>query len=256
VFEIFEPGEGKNELYCTMEYTPGEPVLDWCKDEKTDLKIFEVFAKLVTFVKFLHEKGYIHRDIKTGNILVSEIDNPILLDYGLCKDLRAEEMEVTAPGTSLGTPAYSDPLSLLDAGKVAYEADFLPLGRVLWCMLTRGVPDLYGLNAVCDADGNLQYKPDEIQKRFPANKIKDLLARSIFERTQKRDYEDITEIYADTMTALESMRDRERGKNACDFGKCSSRQLAKENRNLHKRVSVLEAERKKIMEIFKEWRNA
>lgn len=247
VFRIHEPGEGKHELYCTMEYCPGAQLIEWCRDEKTDLDLLELLAKLVNFVKFLHEKGFIHRDIKTGNVLVSPTGNPVLLDYGLCKDLRAPAQEITMPGTSLGTPAYSEPASLIDAASVAYEADFLPLGRVMWCMFTRGLPDLFGVRAFYDADGKLHYDQIEIQARFPASAIKDLATRLIFEKTQTRGYLDISEIYNDVCSALSLARERATGQAKCDFGKCTAKALDKRQRILEKKIL-------ETLDVLKEWK--
>lgn len=83
-------------------------------------------------VAHLHEQGWIHRDLKPGNLLRGEDDNWSLLDFGLVRAL-SREQSLTATGLILGTPAYLSPQAargeepspgddLYALGVVSYEA--------------------------------------------------------------------------------------------------------------------------------------
>ena len=59
-------------------------------------------------IQYAHDHGYLHRDVKPGNILVDENDRPYLIDLGLAKSLEATDY-TTLTGKALGTAEYMSP---------------------------------------------------------------------------------------------------------------------------------------------------
>jgi len=95
----------------------------------------------------LHEAGYVHRDLKPGNILLDQFDTPKVADFGLVKSLD-EVTRMTASGLVCGTPAYMSPEQARGEGKnVDPRSDVWALGAVLYETLA-GEPPFKADNAL------------------------------------------------------------------------------------------------------------
>jgi serine/threonine protein kinase len=93
-------------------------------------------AALARAVHYAHEKGVLHRDLKPSNILLTPEGEPKITDFGLARRLDAD-MNMTAAGTVLGTPAYMAPEQALGAqDKVGPALDVYCLGGILYFLLT------------------------------------------------------------------------------------------------------------------------
>jgi WD40 repeat protein/serine/threonine protein kinase len=84
-----------------------------------------------------HEAGLIHRDIKPGNIMVTHEGDPVILDFGLARDVDSDVQTITHSGDLLGTPAYMSPEQLL-AQRIPLDrrTDIYSLGVTLYERLT------------------------------------------------------------------------------------------------------------------------
>lgn len=84
-----------------------------------------------------HEAGLVHRDVKPGNIMVTPDGNPVLLDFGIARDLHAEGAGLTQSGQIIGTPAYLAPEQITAShGSVDRRTDVYALGVILFECLT------------------------------------------------------------------------------------------------------------------------
>src|SRR5437016_12397116 len=68
----------------------------------------ELIAKIARIVRYAHEHGILHRDIKPGNVLLDKEGEPHLTDFGLAR-LVESESTVTRTTDVLGTPSYMAP---------------------------------------------------------------------------------------------------------------------------------------------------
>jgi WD40 repeat protein len=95
-----------------------------------------------------HEAGFIHRDIKPSNIMVTEHGRPVILDFGLARDM--ESSELTRTGTLIGTPVYMSPEQIrVDAKRLDQRTDVYSLGVVLYeCLALRRPFDAPTLEAL------------------------------------------------------------------------------------------------------------
>ena len=84
-----------------------------------------------------HEVGLVHRDIKPGNIMITPEGEPVLLDFGLARDLEDHGHTLTETGQALGTPSYMSAEQLLgDREKIDRRTDVYSLGVTLYECLT------------------------------------------------------------------------------------------------------------------------
>jgi eukaryotic-like serine/threonine-protein kinase len=86
-----------------------------------------------------HEAGFVHRDVKPGNVMIEPDGRPVLLDFGLVRD-EASEQALTLSGEMLGTPAYMSP-EQIDGGRgVDRTSDVWSLAATLWETMTSERP--------------------------------------------------------------------------------------------------------------------
>lgn len=80
-----------------------------------------------------HELGVIHRDVKPENIMVRPDGQPVLVDFGLARQLQSSSPRVSLDGDALGSPAYMSPEQIIGAlDGVDHRADVWALGVVLY----------------------------------------------------------------------------------------------------------------------------
>src|SRR5437879_6273065 len=110
-------------------------------------KSVELMAKVASAVEYAHSRGVLHRDLKPGNILLDDRDEPLVSDFGLAKLLDADN-DLTRSLTTFGTAGFIAPEQ---AGHAAVDftpvADVYSLGAVLFNVLA-GRPPFLGSNPV------------------------------------------------------------------------------------------------------------
>jgi Tol biopolymer transport system component len=132
--------------YFVMEFIRGRPIDAYCDEMalRTRQRV-ELFVTVCTAVQFAHQSGVVHRDIKPGNILVTNSRVPKLLDFGIAKILNPDIL----PGNkeSIGTfapamtPDYASP-EQMSGGLVTEASDIYSLGVLLYELLSGERPRL------------------------------------------------------------------------------------------------------------------
>lgn len=135
VAAVHEIGEtADQQVFIAMGYYPGETLkakIDrGCLEPKQALKYAIQLAGALAKV---HQLGIIHRDIKPGNIQITEDDEVKLLDFGLAKLSYASGF--TQVGSMIGTVAYMSP-EQANGKTVDHRTDLWSLGVILYEMLT------------------------------------------------------------------------------------------------------------------------
>ena len=87
-----------------------------------------------------HQRGFIHRDIKPKNIMISRTGTVKLADLGLARALADKEAAVAEAGRAYGTPYYISPEQIRGEVEIGPPADIYGLGATFYHMVTGQVP--------------------------------------------------------------------------------------------------------------------
>ena len=149
ILPLFDSGQADSFLFYVMPYVEGDTLRDKIDREK-QLSVQEALTiteKVASALDYAHEHGVVHRDIKPGNILLSERGEPTVADFGIALAVaQAGGGRVTETGLSLGTPHYTSPEQATGDRDVDSRTDVYALGCVLYEMLT-GDPPYQGSSA-------------------------------------------------------------------------------------------------------------
>lgn len=139
IVSIYDVGVYENKYYIIMEYLDGG---DLKKRIKMGLSIEQslgIFRQIAEALIHAHDKGFIHRDIKSANIMFRPDGTAVLTDFGIVKDISVDS-GYTLDGTSIGTPNYMSPEQALGSKEIDWRTDLYSLGVTLYEMLTGSVP--------------------------------------------------------------------------------------------------------------------
>lgn len=156
-----------------------------------------------------HRAGILHRDVKSGNVMLTSRGQVKVLDFGLAKRLEGERHvsgdagpELTREGTTLGTLSYMSPEQLL--GKtVDRRSDLFSFGVVLYEMVTGRLP-FQGSTTVAVADAILHAEPRDFGER-PVPEALEAIIRKLLEKDPGGRHANAEEVHA-ALKALQESR--------------------------------------------------
>jgi hypothetical protein len=134
--------------YFVMEHVSGIPITEHCdKYQLTVEKRLALFLHVCEAIQHAHQKGIIHRDLKSSNILVALQDEeavPKVIDFGVARALSqplTERTLYTEQGQLVGTPEYMSPEQAdPDNADIDIRTDVYSLGVLLYELLTGVLP--------------------------------------------------------------------------------------------------------------------
>ncbi len=143
ILPLHDSGEADGFLFYVMPHIEGESLRERIDREK-QLGVDDALAitqKVAGALDYAHENGVVHRDIKPGNILLSERGEPLIADFGIALAVaQAGAGRITETGLSLGTPHYMSPEQATGDRDVDPRSDVYALGCVLYEMLAGQPP--------------------------------------------------------------------------------------------------------------------
>lgn len=134
IVPVYDFGEEAGLPYLVMRYMVGGSLADrLARVPLAPLETARILAAIAPALDMAHARGVIHRDLKPGNILLDEHDNPYIADFGIAK-LVEGSAAFTSSGI-MGTPTYMSPEQA--QGNVALDgrSDVYALGAMLYELL-------------------------------------------------------------------------------------------------------------------------
>ena len=139
IVQIYDHFKEGSATFIAMEYVKGKALNEIIEENgkiPVELALF-ILYQLALGLFHAHSKKVIHRDIKPHNVLISTDGDVKLTDFGIAKTSDEKpSMEITSPGTVIGTPAYMSPEQFSDSKSITYQSDIYSLGVVFYEMLT------------------------------------------------------------------------------------------------------------------------
>jgi tRNA A-37 threonylcarbamoyl transferase component Bud32 len=138
IVEIFDAVVEPNRSYLVMEYVPGT-TLEAHVEPSTLLpmtKVVEIIFKCVRALEYACRHGVIHRDIKPGNILLSESGETKVGDFGASFQ---QKLLDTTQISAVGSPAYMSP-EQIRMEPLTHQTDIYSLGVTMYRLLTGRLP--------------------------------------------------------------------------------------------------------------------
>ncbi len=135
---VFDIGRHENLYYLAAEYIPGGTLRERMNRGMQVSETLELVRDVAAGLHFAHDKGFVHRDVKPGNILFRNDSSAVLADFGIAKSMDSKTM-ATQIGSSIGTPHYMSP-EQARAEKVDGRSDLYALGAVMFECLAQRAP--------------------------------------------------------------------------------------------------------------------
>ena len=140
VLPLYDSGEADGLLFYVMPYVKGESLRQRL-DRERQLPVNEatrLAAEIADGLDYAHRQGVVHRDIKPGNVLLSE-GHAVLADFGIARAITvAREERMTGTGIGVGTPLYASPEQASGDETLDGRTDIYSLGCVLYEMALQG----------------------------------------------------------------------------------------------------------------------
>jgi len=170
IVQVYQMGEVDGERYIVMEYVEGRDLKSIVKTAGAlPWNIASLILRQIALgLGFAHQRGYIHRDIKPGNIMVSHRGEVKIMDFGI---VRRVDSELTQTGAFLGTPSYMSP-EQLRGQNVTPLSDLFSLGVLFYEILAGDKP------FKAESEASLVYKIMS-EKERPIRKLSPEVPRRI-----------------------------------------------------------------------------
>jgi serine/threonine-protein kinase len=201
VYGIEEIGQHN---FIVMQYVKGVTLAHSIRRQRLPAEqIYPLAQQIISAVAIAHDYGIIHRDIKTGNIMVTPNGQVKVLDFGLAKIIKPlkktalageDASQFSQQGLVVGTVAYMSP-EQLKADKLDYRTDIFSIGTVLFELVSGAHPflqksDAETISSILTVQPDL--KPHLDSKAVPPGI--ELVIKKCLEKDKEKRYQSASEL--------------------------------------------------------------
>ncbi|BBM82644.1 serine/threonine-protein kinase [Candidatus Uabimicrobium amorphum] len=133
IIRVYDIDVFEKQYFFTMDYIDGTTLKEAAKKLKKN-QIIDIMIQVINAIHYAHGQGVIHRDIKPSNILVTQNNEPVVMDFGLARATDCSTL--TQSGSMLGTLLYASP-EQISGKKVDHLTDIYALGATLYEVLAQ-----------------------------------------------------------------------------------------------------------------------
>ena len=134
VARVYDQGFAGDLPYIALEFLPSGTLAGRIREGMSSRAALRIASQIAFALDAIHAKGIVHRDLKPANILFRPDGRPVIVDFGLAKNL-GWNSSLTQAGQLLATPRYMSPEQCLGQ-PVDVRSDLYSLGALFYEMLT------------------------------------------------------------------------------------------------------------------------
>ena len=165
---VYDWGREGKTYYIVMEYVEGRSLSEIVRAEGPlpAVQTAEVAKQIAAALGFAHKNDVVHRDMKSGNVIVSTSGQIKVADFGIATAISGNgQTNLTQTGAVMGTATYFSP-EQAQGRPLDGRSDLYSLGVVMYEMLT-GSPPFSGDSPVSIAYKHVQEQPELISTKRP-----------------------------------------------------------------------------------------
>ncbi|HKW44534.1 MAG TPA: protein kinase [Candidatus Eremiobacteraceae bacterium] len=205
IVAVYDVGVDRDMSYIILEFVRGTTMRDIDRSKISFDNAIDITVQLLEALQYAHGQGIIHRDVKPGNIMLTDDRSLKVMDFGLARRM-SDVSNLTQSGEIVGTIAYLPPERFL--GKSGDRtSDLYSVGVLLYELLCGKLPFSHesdDLVAVMFSHVNDRPKPPrQINPLVPA--AMDRIIMRLLEKDPTRRYSDAASLIADLKVVQEAL---------------------------------------------------
>ena len=200
---IHEIDEFEGQMFIVMEYCEGKTLKKIIEKETLSVKkVLDIGIQICEGLTIAHEKGIVHRDIKSDNIMLTPRGQAKIMDFGLAK-LKGDGKR-TQTRSTLGTAAYMSP-EQAQGEEVDSRSDIFSFGVVLYELLTGRLP-FEGEHQAAIIYSIINEEPQPVSRfnNQVSAKLEDMVFKALAKEKEER-YQHIDDLLADLRREKKSL---------------------------------------------------
>ena len=202
IVAIYDWGQEGDTYYMVMELIEGRTLREILKNEGALLprRSGEIAAEAAAALEVAHQAGVFHRDIKPGNIMITNDGGVKVTDFGIARALDDSE-ELTKTGAVIGTATYFSP-EQAQGLPADGRSDIYSLGVVLYEMLA-GRPPFTGESPVAVAYQHVsEYAPTPVQVSPEVPEELSMIVETAMAKSPEERYQTAADLRTDILAYL------------------------------------------------------
>ena len=212
ICKIFEIGEHGHTLFLVMEYVAGKTLHDKLRGGRMPLpEALRLAGEVAEALQEAHGRRFLHRDLKSANVMVTDQGHVKVMDFGLAKRLDAvtagdqptvdSARQLTVQGGIVGTPADMSP-EQVRGGPLDARSDLFSFGVMLAEMISGKHP--FRRASVGETLAAVLHEPPDLGGDAPPAVA--AVVRRLLEKDREARYASAAEVRADLATLLSKSR--------------------------------------------------